>query len=56
MGLNKGVDAMKNLFYFRKISRIGGTEQFLYEIAKKYHDWDITVYYDEADKDQLKRL
>lgn len=56
MDLNKGVGAMKNIFYFRKISRIGGTEQFLYEIAKKYHDWDITVFYDEADKDQLKRL
>ena len=27
---------MKNLFYFRKINKIGGTEQFLYEIAKKY--------------------
>lgn len=56
MDLNKGVGAMKNLFYFRKISRIGGTEQYLYEIAKKYHDWDITIFYDEADKDQLKRL
>lgn len=45
-----------NLFYFRRISRIGGTEQFLYEIAKKYHKYDITIYYDEADKEQLKRL
>ena len=40
---------MKNLFYFRKINAIGGTEQFLYEIAKKYNDYDITVLYDEAD-------
>lgn len=47
---------MKNVFYFKKICQIGGTEQFLYEIAKKYHDWDITVYYDEADKWQLSRL
>ena len=47
---------MKNIFYFRKISRIGGTEQFLYEIAKKYEDWDITIYYDEANIDQLARL
>lgn len=47
---------IKNLFYFRKISKIGGTEQFLYEIAKKYNDWDIVVYYDEADEMQLKRL
>ena len=47
---------MSNLFYFRKISKIGGTEQFLYEIAKKYHDIDITIYYDEADTFQLQRL
>lgn len=47
---------MKNIFYFKIISKIGGTEQFLYEIAKKYHDWDITVYYDSADLLQLRRL
>lgn len=47
---------MKNIFYFRKISKIGGTEQFLYEIAKKYKDIDITIFYDEADKYQLRRL
>ena len=45
-----------NIFYFRKISKIGGTEQFLYEIAKKYKDWDITVFFDEADRYQLRRL
>lgn len=46
-----------NLFYFRKISRIGGTEQFLYEIAKKYgKKHDITVLYDTADFEQLFRL
>ena len=45
-----------NIFYFRRISRIGGTEQFLYEIAKKFHTKDITILYDEADVDQLLRL
>lgn len=45
-----------NIFYFRKISTIGGTEQFLYEIAKKYHRYDITIFYDEADSQQLYRL
>ena len=45
-----------NLFYFKNISRIGGTEQFLYEIAKKYHNYDIAVLYDEADFGQLMRL
>jgi len=45
-----------NIFYFKKISKIGGTEQFLYEIAKKYKDYDITIFYDFADTNQLRRL
>ncbi len=45
-----------NIFYFKRICRIGGTEQFLYEIAKKYKDYDITVFYDDADINQLRRL
>ena len=47
---------ISNIFYFKIISAIGGTEQFLYEIAKKYGDYDIVVYYDEADPKQLQRL
>lgn len=45
-----------NLFYFRFINKIGGTEQFLYEIAKKYHDKDIAIMYDTASIEQLARL
>ena len=45
-----------NIFYFRRICAIGGTEQYLYEIAKKYHMYEITVFYDEADMYQLQRL
>ena len=45
-----------NLFYFRRILRIGGTEQFLYEIAKKYHKYDIAVLYDDGEFEQLMRL
>lgn len=45
-----------NLFYFRRISHIGGTEQFLYELAKKYHDTEIVMLYDSADPEQLARL
>lgn len=45
-----------NIFYFRVINKIGGTEQFLYEIAKKYNKIDITIFYDQADLFQLKRL
>jgi len=47
---------LKNILYFKVISKIGGTEQFLYEIAKKYKNYDITVFYDQADTVQLKRL
>ena len=47
---------MNNIFYFREINRIGGTEQFLYEIARKYKDYDITIFYDKADENQLQRL
>lgn len=45
-----------NLFYFRCINNIGGTEQFLYEIAKKYHNRDIAIIYDKINADQLRRL
>lgn len=45
-----------NIFYFSHINKIGGTEQFLYEIAKKYNKYDITVFYDEADEEQLTRI
>ncbi len=45
-----------NIFYFQKLCPIGGTEQFLYEIAKKYKDIDITIIYSYADPSQVKRL
>lgn len=45
-----------NLFYFRLMLPIGGTEQFLYEIAKKYRKHDITILYDECAIEQLIRL
>ena len=47
---------MNNIFYFKYINNIGGTEVFLWEIAKKYNNIDITIYYDNADEFQLKRL
>lgn len=45
-----------NIYYFKRICAIGGTEQFLYEMAKKYHKYDLTILYDEGDLDQLLRL
>lgn len=60
MDLNKGDFNMEkilsNIFYFRRICKIGGTEQFLYEIAKKYYMYDITVFYDDGDEFQINRL
>ncbi len=47
---------MKNVIYFKDINSVGGVETFLYQIAKKYRDRDITVYYTTADFEQLRRL
>lgn len=47
---------MKNIFYFYSLSAVGGTENFLYQIAKKYKAYDITIYYKFADAGQLARL
>lgn len=47
---------MKNIFYFRYINKIGGIETFFYYLSKKYQDWDITIYYNNGDTDQIKRL
>lgn len=47
---------MKNIYYFKHLYALGGTEQFLYEIAKAYMDYDITILYDSADKNQINRI
>lgn len=47
---------MKNVFYFRVLNKIGGIETFFYYLAKKYKNWDITVYYSEGDIEQIRRL
>ena len=47
---------MKNIFYFRKIADIGGIETFFYYLARKYENWDITIYYQIGDISQIKRL
>ena len=45
-----------NIFYFDRLNKIGGVETFFYEIAKKYCDNDITVFYSYGDLKQIKRL
>lgn len=47
---------INNMFYFYNINSIGGVEQFFYEIAKKYYNYDIVVYYTTGDKKQIERL
>lgn len=47
---------MKNIFYFYNINAIGGIETFFYNLARKYKDWDITIYYQIGDQKQLERL
>ena len=47
---------MKNIFYFYNINAIGGIETFFYNLARKYKDWDITIYYQVGDAKQIERL
>ena len=45
-----------NIFYMPYLNVIGGTEQFIYEIAKKYNKYDIAVIYKTGNEKQLQRL
>ena len=45
-----------NIFYFDRLNKIGGVETFFYEIAKKFCDNDITVFYTYGDLKQIQRL
>ena len=45
-----------NAFFFNHIMPIGGTESFLYYLARKYKNREITVYYRTGDSQQLSRL
>lgn len=46
----------KNIFYVSNFNVIGGVETFIYELARKYHSYDIVVIYKTGDDEQLKRL
>ena len=45
-----------NIYYFYYLSDIGGTETFLYELSKKYCEYDLTIIYRYANQNQLARL
>ena len=45
-----------NVFYIPHFNVIGGIETYMYELAKKYHKYDITVVYSDGDYKQIARL
>lgn len=45
-----------NLFYIPHLNIIGGIETYIYELAKKYNKYDITVMYSSGDINQIARL
>lgn len=47
---------MKNVLYFRELNEIGGVETMFYCLARKYKNYDITVYYSAGDPKQVERL
>lgn len=50
------VEKKGNVFTVFSLNSIGGGESFLYYLAKKYKDRDITIYYTNGDIDQVERL
>ena len=47
---------LKNVFWHKHFLAVGGIETFLFSIAKKYKDRDITVVYSSGDPAQLDRM
>lgn len=47
-----------NIFYVQHFNIIGGIETYIYELVKKYKDYDITIAYSDtgSDKKQLARI
>ena len=45
-----------NVFYIQHLNIIGGTEQFIYELTRKYKDIDITVIYKTGHWKQIERI
>ena len=45
-----------NIFYINSLNAIGGCESYIYYLARKYKDIDITVFYRTANQKQLDRL
>ena len=46
----------KNVFYVSNFNTIGGVETYIFELARKYNDYDITVIYNTGSLEQIQRL
>ena len=45
-----------NVYYQEYLAPIGGVETFMYELARKYCDRDLTIIYSSGDNKQIQRL
>ena len=45
-----------NVFYVSNFNVIGGVETYIYELARKYNDYDIAVVYKTGHPKQIRRL
>ena len=45
-----------NVFYVSNFNTIGGVETYIFELVRKYQDYDITIIYKTGDAAQIKRL
>ena len=46
----------ENIFFVSDINVIGGVETFLWEMVKKYQNYDIAVVYKTGNDKQINRL
>ena len=45
-----------NVFYVSNFNTIGGVETYIFELARKYKNYDITVVYKTGNAEQIRRL
>ena len=45
-----------NIFWVGSLNVIGGVETFIYELAKKFKNYDLLILYKSIPNEQLRRL
>ena len=45
-----------NIFYVSNFNSIGGVETYIFELCRKYKDYDITIVYKTGSEEQLNRI